>query len=515
MSVIRYLIPIGILFLLWNCPLQGQDSTVTFPQNFIGAKVLFVDYGNPNDIDSLSTTNGLEVYYFRNINSYLRIGVPLKAGVANIAGELNNRTFTSADLVLRGQYYQPTARVVPYAFAGIGYVWELEGEPNTQVPLGLGLDVRVGQGSYLNLQGEYRISELELRDNLQIGLGFTYRINLSLKDSDDDGVLDSSDACPNVAGLKTLQGCPDSDRDGIRDTEDRCPNAAGPVDQQGCPDSDSDGVLDLEDDCPQEAGTLNGCPDLDEDGVADKDDACPETPGIAARDGCPDSDGDGLRDSQDECPEEAGDIARNGCPVRDRDGDGVPDEEDACPDAAGDIDGCPDTDGDGIVDPEDACPAEAGTLDGCPDFDDDGVADKDDACPQQVGTIANKGCPEIAEEDRETLQFAMQAVQFQSGSARLKPESNEVLDQIVQIMERYPDYKLRIEGHTDSQGAEQTNQVLSEERAKACFQYLAANGVRPDRMRYKGFGESQPIADNTTATGRGLNRRVAFELYLD
>ena len=88
-------------------------------------------------------------------------------------------------------------------------------------------------------------------------------------------------------------GCPDTDNDGIQDTEDNCPEEAGPDDNQGCPwpDSDYDGVLDKDDSCPENAGPgdNNGCPwpDRDNDGVIDKDDDCPDEAGLAEDNGCP------------------------------------------------------------------------------------------------------------------------------------------------------------------------------------------------------------------------------------
>ncbi|NRB62747.1 MAG: OmpA family protein, partial [Saprospiraceae bacterium] len=66
----------------------------------------------------------------------------------------------------------------------------------------------------------------------------------------------------------------------------------------------------------------------------------------------------------------------------------------------------------------------------------------------------------------------------------------------------------------DSVGEEDSNQVLSEDRARACFQYLLVNGVEVNRMSYKGYGETMPIANNSTQEGRRFNRRVEFELQV-
>jgi len=112
-------------------------------------------------------------------------------------------------------------------------------------------------------------------------------------------------------------------------------------------DTDNDGIVDDEDDCPNDAGSvaLKGCPDRDGDGIADKNDNCPDKPGVAKYNGCPvpDSDGDRLNDEQDRCPNQAGVARYQGCPIPDGDGDGVNDEDDKCPTVAGvaSNQGCP------------------------------------------------------------------------------------------------------------------------------------------------------------------------------
>ena len=86
-----------------------------------------------------------------------------------------------------------------------------------------------------------------------------------------------------------MNGCPDSDKDGIIDSQDACPTLAGTTQYNGCPDTDGDGVIDPKDACPKIAGlaATAGCPDGDTDGVADKDDLCPTEPGIVENKGCP------------------------------------------------------------------------------------------------------------------------------------------------------------------------------------------------------------------------------------
>jgi OmpA-OmpF porin, OOP family len=290
----------------------------------------------------------------------------------------------------------------------------------------------------------------------------------------------------------------------------------------GCPDRDGDSVADADDKCPDAPGlpALMGCADRDADGVADPDDACPDAKGLAAFAGCPDTDSDGLADNKDNCPKEAGPASNQGCPVKiaDRDADGVPDAADACPDVKGTAaaKGCPDRDGDNIADRDDACPDKPGTAvgKGCPDSDGDGVYDNDDRCPDKAGTLANKGCPEIKAEDKAKLERAIKLVQFESGKAVLLQKSNAVLDEVVSVMKTYPEYSLNIGGHTDNQGDDKMNKTLSERRAKACYDYLANKGVAAARMTHQGFGETQPVAENTTPAGREKNRRVEFELFV-
>ncbi len=364
--------------------------------------------------------------------------------------------------------------------------------------------------------------------------------SLALKgcpDSDSDGVSDNEDECPNMAGTIANKGCPDddADQDGIPNDLDRCPTVAGPASNGGCPevDTDGDGTPDNIDECPDSIGPKNtlGCPDQDGDGVKDSDDRCPSVAGSPVNNGCPDdnidTDGDGVPDNIDRCPLVAGSSLYAGCP--DTDGDGVDDSRDACPDVPGPAAtrGCPigqipdaselrnvDSDGDGVMDADDKCPGRPGlaVYDGCPDTDGDGLDDSRDRCPNSAGPVDTQGCPEVSASDRRVLQIAMRSVQFQTSRAEFKSESFRVLTQIAEIMDRYPDFNLSIEGHTDAQGTAIDNQRLSENRAKACYQFLISSGVAADRMSYAGYGESRPIANNQTVSGRTLNRRVEFAL---
>ncbi len=259
-----------------------------------------------------------------------------------------------------------------------------------------------------------------------------------------------------------------------------------------------------------------GGKDTDGDGISDDKDECPEVAGLKEFNGCPDTDGDGIPDKNDACPEEAGSAEMNGCP--DTDGDGIADKDDACPEQAGprELKGCPDTDGDGVADKDDKCPEVAGPKEnaGCPwpDTDKDGVLDKDDECPEVPGPASNKGCPEVTEEVQKTLNEYAKTILFDTGKATIKPQSAAVLEQIVSVLNQYPNAKFTVEGHTDSTGNKAKNLKLSQERADAVVLYLVQRGVSDTRLTAKGYGVEKPIASNANAKGRALNRRVEINL---
>ncbi|WP_314917087.1 OmpA family protein [Capnocytophaga gingivalis] len=268
-------------------------------------------------------------------------------------------------------------------------------------------------------------------------------------------------------------------------------HSAGIVIKFGSKDTDKDGIPDNKDACPEVAGLkeFNGCPDTDGDGIPDKDDACPQVKGLKEFNGCPDTDGDGIADKDDACPEVAGPKEFNGCP--DTDGDGIADKDDKCPDVAGPAEnaGCP-----------------------WPDTDGDGVLDKDDLCPEVAGPASNKGCPEPDEKEQKQLNQYAKTILFDTGKATIKFQSAEVLNQIINVLKKYPNSRFRIEGHTDSTGKKAKNMILSQNRADAVKVYLIQGGIDAGRLESQGFGPEKPIASNKNKKGRELNRRVEINL---
>ena len=99
---------------------------------------------------------------------------------------------------------------------------------------------------------------------------------------------------------------------------------------------------------------------------------------------------------------------------------------------------------------------------------------------------------------------------FETGKAELKPISYVELNKAVDLLQKNPGMKIEVGGHTDNVGAESTNQSLSQRRAQAVVDYMTLAGLDASRLIAKGYGESQPIADNSTKEGRAKNRRTEF-----
>jgi len=159
------------------------------------------------------------------------------------------------------------------------------------LPIGAGASFRINNTFSINLEyGDRTVFDglaIDFTDEGQENNDhYSYasaglQINFGVKDTDDDGVRDKDDLCPETFGKYELAGCPDKDNDGIADKDDACPDIAGKAEFKGCPDTDGDGIIDSEDTCPNSAGKkeLNGCPDKDNDGIADKHDKCPDVAG--------------------------------------------------------------------------------------------------------------------------------------------------------------------------------------------------------------------------------------------
>jgi len=236
-----------------------------------------------------------------------------------------------------------------------------------------------------------------------------------------------------------------------------------------------------------------------------------------------DADDDGVLDADDRCPREAGPVENAGCPDVDTDGDGLVDRLDQCvsepedADGFADEDGCPDLDddGDGLADAVDACPREPGpeANRGCPDTDRDGdtVVDRLDTCPDEPGEVKHGGCKRKPMATITEGKIAIvDTVYFKLDKAIIEKRSYKLLESVAGVLSAHEGIRVRIEGHTDSQGNDAYNKDLSQRRAEAVRAFLVGKGIDEARLDAVGFGEEQPVQDNRTRAGRAANRRVEF-----
>jgi outer membrane protein OmpA-like peptidoglycan-associated protein len=203
-------------------------------------------------------------------------------------------------------------------------------------------------------------------------------------------------------------------------------------------------------------------------------------------------------------------------PPPDADRDGVPDESDICLNLAGEpssdplMHGCPeaplDSDGDAIPDLFDACPRQPGEPTGLRPTH---------GCPKVVAPVLPPPppAPPAAATVAESEITLSEQVQFETGTAVLRAESDAILGAVARALLEHPEIEsVEIHGHTDDTGTPELNQQLSQERARAVQAFLVSRGVSPGRLRALGFGQSRPIAENTSEAGRAKNRRVEFRI---
>lgn len=253
--------------------------------------------------------------------------------------------------------------------------------------------------------------------------------------------------------------------------------------------------------------------------------AKPRDLGVPQADKPADTDGDGVLDMWDACPDtpDGVDVTASGCEIedmtRDVDSDRVPDHRDECPDtprgAPVDPRGCSlDSDKDGVLTGQDRCPATRPGVAvdeyGCAldlDPDGDGVLIDEDRCPdtRPGARVDVYGC-----EIRDII--TLPGVNFETGSDRLLPGTEILMQDAARTLNRYPDLNIEVAGHTDNVGSTDLNLGLSDRRAKTVLDHLVRYGVDPARLTFRGYGDMAPIADNATAEGRAANRRVELRI---
>lgn len=171
-----------------------------------------------------------------------------------------------------------------------------------------------------------------------------------------------------------------------------------------------------------------------------------------------------------------------------------------------------DSDGDGVTDDKDKCPntppGRKVNADGCElDTDGDGLVDGDDKCPTVYAKTAD-GCPPPAAAAATPRTLTLENVNFDYDKSTLRPDAAATLDEAAATLKEWGNVQVEVAGHTDSKGSDAYNKHLSIHRANAVRDYLIGKGIEASRLTAKGYGESQPVADNSTEEGRFKNRRV-------
>jgi len=157
-----------------------------------------------------------------------------------------------------------------------------------------------------------------------------------------------------------------------------------------------------------------------------------------------------------------------------------------------------------VVTPPPAQPPEVVVSFNVPDSDNDGVNDIRDGCPNTPAgaKVDDSGCA--------MFEGVLQGVNFETNSSRLTESAKQILDEVAEELKLYPTVRIEVQAHTDSDGPAQYNQWLSERRAQSVIDYLVRKGISPRRLIPMGYGETKPIADNSTEEGKARNRRVEF-----
>jgi outer membrane protein OmpA-like peptidoglycan-associated protein len=308
---------LGILFLLNAHLVFCQDNGYTYPatgQFFISGS----QFRTPSR--ELKIYPGLGFNFTKGLQPKLDWGATINFTMADSVMKLKEgynakQPLLEMDFSLRYRFLPPSQWIQPYATSGLGFS-AFKSYVGQYFLIGGGVQVNAFENVKLlsldkvsvvvNVQRRLRLTNTLSNHNIYtIGLAGSLNklikerpvpvitIPAEIPDRDHDGVADSVDACPDVAGLSAYGGCPDTDHDGIPDNLDKCPTAIGLAKYNGCPipDTDGDGINDEEDSCPTVAGLLkyHGCPipDTDGDGVNDEEDSCINEPGIPELHGCP------------------------------------------------------------------------------------------------------------------------------------------------------------------------------------------------------------------------------------
>ena len=371
-------------------------------------------------------------------------------------------------------------------------------------------------------------------------------------DSDGDGIVDKDDKCPNEKGTEFTGGCPDADGDGIIDKDDKCPDEKGVVEENGCPfkDTDKDGTIDKEDKCPEQAGPQSnmGCPVVDStatttttttlSAIGNGTNVSQPTIGSATT-----TTGSSVTNIQNpNTTNTSGTLANKGVTQQPYIGTAVTNTtQNPTTNSGSYLSQLPVSEvvvlnEDGSRTRNYSSNKSSGKKSGkkksgkkskrnsVQRTNTETFASSNDVInttnvgtvsQQSIGTTTTKGVSlgSVSTEDQQILNNAINAIQFEKGKSTLKKESYATLAQISELAKKYPDFVLRVTGHTDNKGGDDlTNVKLSVARARAVYNYFIRKGLDYSQLSYRGCGDGTPVDTNETEDGRFKNRRVEFDM---
>ncbi|MCX6338254.1 MAG: OmpA family protein [Bacteroidetes bacterium] len=275
-----------------NFFLQDFKTPASIASNGFSSVMQKNKWGNISDMSS-----GLSLQYLNGLTDHIDFATTLGASFLNypvrpssgISQTGGSKFLLEADAGINVKLLTDKYFIDPYINMGVGASMYAGTYFAAYAPVGGGLQFNLGDGSYVNLQFNYRV-EVSGLSTKHFNYGFGFVAPLKDKkppvvappppppppapvdtDTDGDGINDDNDKCPTVKGVAKYAGCPvpDTDKDGINDDEDKCPTVAGLARYQGCPipDTDKDGLNDEVDKCPTVFGPRenNGCPILNFD----------------------------------------------------------------------------------------------------------------------------------------------------------------------------------------------------------------------------------------------------------
>lgn len=397
----------------------------------------------------------------------------------------------------------------PYLYGGVGGMYFNNDDPpsepfnngkeegwTTIFPVGGGFEVALSEAITLDFSGGYTFTlsdDLNKYNNRNIpnaegnydgyysaGIGLIFVNGSGSSDKDGDGLTKKEER-----ELGTDPENPDSDGDGLKDGEEVRTYLTNPLNA----DTDGDGLKDGD-----EVKTYNTDPnktDTDGDGLTDGEEInLYKTDPLKA-----DTDGDGLSDG-DEIK-----IHKTDPLKLDTDGDTLTDGDEINLYKTNALN--PDTDGDGLRDGEEINMYRTDPL----------KADTDGGTVDDF-TEVNRGTNPLNPEDdviKMDVPIVLEGITFETGKSDITPESGVVLQGALKTMQTYPDIIVEISGHTDDVGSASSNQALSQRRADSVRFWLISNGINPDRIIAKGYGEEFPRVPNDSPEHKRMNRRIEFK----